>query len=372
MFTNSYCHFTHTERLREDERWRVEQTDGIRVIWLKTPGYTGNGWKRGLNMLWNAWRCIQVARTLDGSPDVVIGPSVPILTGWTAGHLARRRRAAFVYEVRDLWPIALVHEGALSKWSPIYFAFRLIEKSVYRTAQRISSVLPLIHDHVAKSGGDPQKVAWVPNGADLERFPPSSVAYDGGSTSPLVAMYVGGYSVGHDVVTIVKAAGILEKRRPGAFRFLLIGNGMKREACEEEARRSSMSTVEFRDRVPKHEVPEVQTHSDVLIASITKSDSFRYGINLNKMYDYFASARPIVFSGSAPNDPIAESGAGFSVPPEDPEAMAAALERLLDMGSEGRRKLGEKGRRYVELNYDMRVLGRRMEELLLEAIKERA
>jgi glycosyltransferase involved in cell wall biosynthesis len=369
MFTNSYNHFTHEEFLGEDEKWRIEEIDGIRVVWLRTIHYKGNGLRRGLNMVSNAWRALAAARTLPDRPDVVVGPSVPLLTGWAALRLAKRYGAAFVFEVRDVWPAVLVDDGGLSKNSPVYHAFRAIEKQLYRQSQRISTVLPFVAPHVAASGGRAEIVTWVPNGVDFQRFAGAD-AYDGGGDRPLVVMYVGGYSPEHDVMTIVRAAAIVEARRPGAFRFVLVGGGIKRRECEEAAARAG-GTIEFRDFVPKHEVPRLQRESDILVACLINTKAFRFGLNLNKMFDYLASGRPVVFSGDAPNDPVRESGAGFTVPPEDPEAMAAALERLAGMSPAERQALGRKGRRYVEENYDMRVLGDRMDDLLRQAVTDK-
>src|SRR5713101_1891338 len=184
MFTNSYCHWTHVERLAPHEKWRIEGTDGIRVIWLRTVHYTGNGLRRGMNMLSNAWRSIQIARTLPDRPDVVIGPSVPLGTGWAASKIARMTGAAFVFEVRDVWPIALVDDGNFSKNSPIYYAFRFIEKYLYRKSQRISATMPFLYRHVSESGSNPDKVTWIPNGVDFERFSGFEV-YDGGEKLPV-------------------------------------------------------------------------------------------------------------------------------------------------------------------------------------------
>jgi hypothetical protein len=128
MFTNGFCHFTYVERLRPDERWRVEMVDGIRVVWLKTRPYKGNGAGRGLNMLDNMWRTLQASKALEDRPDVVLGPSVPTLTGWAAARLAERYRVPFIFEVRDVWPAALVDIGGLKKNSLMYHAFRYIEK----------------------------------------------------------------------------------------------------------------------------------------------------------------------------------------------------------------------------------------------------
>lgn len=369
MFTNSYCHWTRIERLSQREKWRIEEIDGIRVVWLRTRHYSGNRWSRGGNMISNAWRCIQVSRALSDRPDVVIGPSVPLGTGWAASLIARSKKAAFVFEVRDVWPEALVDSGGLSNSSPVYHAFRLIEKSLYHKSDRISSTLPFIHHHVFESGGDPGKVMWIPNGVDFERLP-NGLPYDGGTRRPLVVMYVGGFGAEHDVFTIVEVARLVQQAGDGLFHFVMVGNGIKQPECQRLAALHRLTNIEFRAPVPKAEVPSVLSTGDILIASIINSAVYRFGINLNKLYDYAAAGRPVIFAGHAPNDLVKESRSGFSVPPEDPHAIVAALDKLLNMTAEERQHMGQRGRQYAEMKFDLRKLGGCMESLLLDSIKQ--
>ena len=370
MFTNGYCHWTHVERLAPGEKWRIEDIGGIRVVWLKTIPYKGNGLGRGLNMLSNAWRSLCAARALPDKPDVVIGPSVPLGTGWAATRIAKTRGAAFVFEVRDVWPIALVDDGSLSANSPVYYAFRLLEKSLYRKAHMISSTLPFLKQHVAESGSDPEKVRWVPNGVDIERFAGFD-NYNGGPDLPLVAMYVGGFGAAHDVISIVRAASVLQDKGETKFRFVIIGDGVKKTECLKEAEQYKLSNVEFRRAIPKADIPEAQMESDILIACVLNSDAYRFGLNLNKIFDYFASARPVIFAGNAPNDPVAESGAGFSIPPERPDMMAEALLKYLDMSPADRIAMGKRGQEWVKTNFDMETLAARMESLLEQAVSKK-
>ena len=321
-------------------------------------------------MLSNAVRSLEVAQTLPDKPDVVVGPSVPLGTGWAASRIAVMKEAAFVFEVRDVWPIALVDDGGLSRRSPVYFAFRLLEKSLYRKAHRISATMPFIFRHVAESGGNPEHVTWIPNGVNFDRYR-ERTPYDGGKTLPLVVMYVGGFGNAHDVITLVKAAALLRQREIDAYRFVLVGDGVKREECRREAAAHALSNVEFHDPVPKSEVPRLQEGADVLIAAVLDSKAYRFGLNLNKLFDYLASERPVLFSGNAPNDPVAESGAGFSIPPERPEEMAGALEQLLKMRPEERAEMGKRGRAYVEREFDITRLAERMESLFVQAIRDR-
>ena len=370
MFTNSYSHFTHQERLNADETYRIERIDGIRVVWLRTIPYTDNGWRRGANMLSNAWRCFQVSGHLQDIPDIVVGPSVPILTGWAASVIAKRKDAAFIFEVRDIWPQSLVDLGALTTHSPLYFAFRNLEKYLYRRARRISAVLPLTWKHVAGSGVAPEKVVWIPNGTNLENYK-DLPSYDGGTRLSLTVMYVGGFSITHDVITILRAAHILFIRGTNNIRFIIVGSGRQRSECEKEAANLGLTNVEFREPVPKSQIPRLQCEADVLISSVKDTPVYQFGINSNKIFDYLAASRPVIFAGNAPNDPISESGAGFNIPPENPDAMADSLETMLGMSPEKRMEIGLLGRRYAEEHFELKKLAVRMEDMFNDSYLEK-
>jgi len=369
MFTNSYCHWTQKEKLSKGEKWRIEIVDGIRVVWLRTFHYKGNGWQRGINMLTNIWRSMQASNTFKDKPVVVIGPSVPIGTGWVALMIAKKRKAAFVYEVRDVWPIALVDDGGLSKKSFTYHVFRYLEKMLYQNSDRISATMPFLHEHVTSSGGDSRIIEWMPNGVNFERFSGYST-YQGGEQCSLTAMYIGGFGTAHDVITIVRAAKILQQQGNDKIKFIIIGDGPKRQTCIKEAESNGLKNIVFRDPVTKSDVPKAQMEADILMASVLDSDAYRFGLNLNKIYDYFASSRPVIFCGNAPNDPIDASHAGYSLPPEDPSALSKTLLSHMTLTSEERVGMGRRGNDYVRKEFDMSNLGERMELLLIRAIEQ--
>src|SRR3989304_6892850 len=128
IITSSYDHFTHSERLSYGEKWREEYFGKVRVIWIKTFPYKGNGWQRGLNMLTNAWGGYWIGRKLADKPAVILGPSVPLFTGLSAYFLSKQKKANFYFEVRDIWPQALIDLNVLSPYSPLAWIFRRIEK----------------------------------------------------------------------------------------------------------------------------------------------------------------------------------------------------------------------------------------------------
>jgi glycosyltransferase involved in cell wall biosynthesis len=368
MFCNSYCHFTGREHLNPGEQWRVEFVDEVRVVWLRTYHYRGNGLGRGINMVTNAWRAIRAAAQLRLRPDVVLGPSVPLLTGWAAMHIARKFAVPFIFEVRDVWPDALVDIGGMKKTSVAYRVFRAIEKKLYREAARISSTLPYLDDHVRRAGSDPAKIVCIPNGVDVSQYNEGQ-NYSGGN-APLLVMYVGGFGLDHDVPTIIRAAKILQDEGSEEFRFVIIGGGVRKEACEAEAAKYGLRNLTFAPPVPKSSLPAVQAQADILVAAITDSPSYRFGLNLNKLCSYFASSRPVLFSGNPPNDPVREAAAGLSVGAEDPAGMVRALRELLAAGPTRRKLLGENARRYAENALSLAALGKKMDSMLHAAVDE--
>jgi len=367
FFTSSYSHFTHEERLKPGEKWREEWFGKVRVIWLKTIPYKGNGLRRGANMLSNAWRAYWIGRYFKEKPDIIFGPSVPLFTGLSAYLLSRSKKCPFCFEVRDIWPQALIDLGVLSENNPVTWLFRQIEIFLYRHADQIIAVLPFAYKHICQYGIPSARVVWIPNGVNLKRFA-ACKPYSGGTTDKLVVMYVGRYAAGHGIEVIIQAAKRLQEHPISKTKFIFVGNGPHKHHFQQMANEYNLVNVDFREAVPKSKVPQVLEQADLLIASLQDIPIYRFGINLNKMYDYFASGRPIIFAANAPNNPVADANAGISIPPDDPEAMATAIETILSMLPEKRRIMGENGRKYAEIHFDVCLLAKKLENILLKVV----
>ena len=370
IFTNNFCH--RTRRRFFESKGSGGQTvvnfKGVSVVWLNSRPYFDNSIGRAWNALSFVWLALTSARGEIVSPEVVVADSVPPTAGLLGWAVAKSFRARFIYQIRDVWPIALVYDGALTKASPIYWILRVIEKFLYKHSDSICSSLRNVSGHVESSGADPRKVVWIPNGVDLDRFAvPSPLKRGGcevgGEQYELKVIYTGGYGNAHDVLSIVKAASITWK---SGYRFLfeLYGDGVKRAGCEEFAQQEAVDNVRFFDSVPRESVPDVLSTADVLVAAVTDSDAYQFGLNLNKLYDYFAAARPVVLSCRAVEDPVRDSGCGFTVTPECPQEMAAALVRLHALGESDRAELGAKARWFAEKHYDVNRLVDVYEEMI--------
>ncbi len=125
-----------------------------------------------------------------------------------------------------------------------------------------------------------------------------------------------------------------------------------------------LKIVEFKESVPKEKIPEIMEKPKVFILCLEDTPLYKYGISLNKIYDYLASGKPIIFSGNSINNPIEQAKAGLTVPPRNPQALAKGIIDLYNLSDEEREEMGKRGREYVEKYHSIEKLA----DKFLEAI----
>ncbi|KEQ13080.1 glycosyltransferase family 4 protein [Endozoicomonas numazuensis] len=361
---------TGRQRLSAGERKRIDHFGGIPFMWVRTPQYKGNGGGRMLNMLTYALRVLipGVTRELN-RPSVVVGSSVHPFTAVAGLILAKRFRVPFVFEVRDLWPQTLVDLGRLREESIITSVLRSIEKWLYQHADSIVVLLPQAAKYIVPLGIPEQKIVWIPNGVELDGYPEPAQP---STLDTFTLMYFGAHGQANGLNNVLKAMAEL-KKRPGMrhVRLRVIGDGPLKAELIQLARELNLDSVEFEEPVPKQQIPFLAAEADAFVFNLIDSPVFKFGISSNKLFDYLAGGRPILFSCESSNNPIEEAKAGITVPPENPEALAEAITTLVKMTPIQRAAMGHAGRDYVEKNHGFDALGARFATLLNELVSER-
>ncbi len=292
-------------------------------------------------------------------PDVIVGSSPHPFGALSALALARRFCVPFVLEVRDLWPESLVELASISRRHPLFRALLRIESILYRNSDRILTLLPCAAEYIAQRGGPKGRIEWIPNGVDLAPVPPPPPPADG----VFRVMYAGSHGTANGLDALLDAAGGLSR-----VRFILMGDGTEKARLRERACREGLSNVEFRNPVPKGDVVRVLQSADACLMILKKADVFSWGISPNKLFDYFAAGRPVLFGVSTPHNPVEEARAGFTFAPDDPASLCKAIRRLMELPKTERDEMGLRGTRYVEQRHDWRRLGIEFERNLLESI----
>lgn len=343
-------HQSGRQRLLASEAARLDQCGNVPFLWLKTSEYKGNGAARMRNMLEYTWQVIKPGKlSCLKKPDVIVGSSVHPFAAAAGAMLAWRHKVPFVFEVRDLWPETLIDMGRLERNSMVARSLRVLEKWLYKRAKRIVVLLPKAHEYIAPMGIDPKKIVWIPNGVDLQDFPSPG---DRLEEDNFTLMYFGAHGPANGLDNVLRAQQLIEQRPDMShIRLRIIGDGPCKADLITMSQSLGLKRVSFEAPVPKREIPTLAAQADAFVFNLINAPVFKYGISSNKLFDFMAGQRPVLFCCDAGNNPIKDSGAGYTVTPGDPRELADAIDRLSKLPSSERVAMGRAGRRYVEVEH---------------------
>jgi glycosyltransferase involved in cell wall biosynthesis len=368
ILASNVSHVTREEFRAVGKRGRhVETIGGVRFCWLPTTTYSANGARRVWGMLRFSLAAIGAPRRAGlPRPNVVLGSNPHLFAALAAERIARAHGVPFIFEIRDIWPATLVDVGGMSPHHPLVLLFRRIENHLNHSASRIAVVPPSGADYLAGRGVPRERVVWVPNGVDTDLYPTSAPLP---TRDVFDVVYAGNHGIANDLATVVEAARILAERG-SRVRFRLYGDGPTKPGLARRSAELGLTNIRFEAPVPKTQVPSVLADADAGLLILRDSTLFRFGVSPNKVFDYMAAARPIVFCARAPGNPVELSSSGPIVPPGDPAALATAVEQLSAMPRAEREEMGLRGRRYVFEQHSLRALAGRLEQAMVSAVAE--
>lgn len=294
-------------------------------------------------------------------PDAIVGSSVHLFACLAGYFLSKWKKAAYIVEIRDLWPRTLIELGSMSKYHPAVLMFGAIEKFVYKRADQIIVTLPGAAQYIKEMGVDEKIIHVIPNGIHMDRMEEkegkSSLADEIAKIKEKhgqVAMYVGSHGVANSLETVVNSAKFVDPKKTA---YVLVGDGPEKDNLKKLA--DNLEHVYFFDGIPKKEVMPTLQLADVLLVSMLDTQLYKYGISLNKLNDYLLIGKPILFAGNVSNDIVVQAKAGISVPPEKPGAFAEGLEQLLNLSEEERAEIAKNSYSYVNQNHNISKLADR-------------
>jgi glycosyltransferase involved in cell wall biosynthesis len=254
-------------------------------------------------------------------------------------------------------PPLVVNRGVSFPMAPVS---RWVDGS--RMVARIVAVCQAIKDDLVRQGLPAAKIDVVYSGTDTHRFDPSrasgpAVRRELGldTATPLVTQIGVREPKGND--DLLRAFARVRAARPDA-RLLLVGaRPEKRTPLETLARASGLGDAVtiwgYRDDVP-----------DVLAAAQVSVDASHEGLGITgTLRESLAMETPVVATRAMGNpELVGHEEHGLLVPPRDPEAMAAAILRLL-ADPPWARGLGRAGRARVVAGFSTRAKVERLERL---------
>jgi glycosyltransferase involved in cell wall biosynthesis len=287
-------------------------------------------WVSFPDTMWE-WRyAARRAAIADGFvPDVVVASAPPMAALRAARDIAAHHGCPWVADMRDLWT------GDPYRQVP-RIVRRLdarLERSTLRSAAAITTVADVMIDELQpiapgvpitamRNGFDP---AWVRRD-DLPPAAPPSAVFTGTLTS----------NTGRDLTALCEAAELLiERHGPDAAPRIEIYGAADPALVAAAQARSRPTVLRFRGIVGAADVRRVQHEAGALL-NFSWEDAREFHKCPAKLFEYAAARRPIVHIGRVESlgvQLIRQHGLGVVVSPEDPVAIADAIERCCVAGA---------------------------------------
>ena len=286
-----------------------------------------------LHLVLRPWPTAFLGRLFGRAPDVIPAslPSfqlrLPVFGSPPDWH-------SFVLEVRDLWPQVLIDQGEKPK-QPNGASTAWMERQVYRHASAVVVLAKGAEPFVRERGA--RRTVWLPNGPDLTLFTPRSL-FD--VRSVFTVLYAGAHGDANALDNVIAAARLLEQSQV-SFRIRFVGDGPEKQSLMRLA--EDLKSVSFEAPVPKSQIPDLMAEADAILLSLKDVPLFHYGVSPNKLYDAYALGRPVITTvAGAINAEVAHYRLGETAPPGDPEALAAAIKRLIDTPKSERKAMANR------------------------------
>lgn len=343
---------------------------GMRIYYVYSKGdFHGSIAKRIMYFISYVFCALHLKRRI-GRANIVYAVSTPLTVGWLGSRLARQLRAAFIFEVTDVWPDVHIQMGFLRNRFLIALLKRM-EKYCYKKARSIIALSEGIKSNIqAKIGPEKAKVVLVSNGVDPDLFTldensmakAAKVRGSQGWQERFVCMYLGAQGKYNALDTIIRAAA-----RCGfdpSILFVLVGDGEEKIRLQASAAGIGLVNIVFLPPIERQQAPFCLQAADIFLLPNLSGEYYRMNLQ-NKFFDYLASNRPIVFAGSGESAEIIEKcSCGHVVPAEDDGAMVRAILDLKNLTNEERVKMGRRGRDMALKRFNRHVLAESWVDLL--------
>ena len=350
--------------------------EGIKIIALRAgynnAGYGSqlNGWRRMLSFAHFAMAATRAGKVHE-NPEVVFATHTPLTVGFTGINLQKHFNVPFIFEVRDLWPEALVNIDAIK--NPLVIALlRRWSRKIYYAADELIAASPGMKQGILEYGIQDDKVTVVTQGCDLDIFSPTLTGHGVrarlGLGDRFAAIYFGAMSFANGLDFAVEAGSILKHRGRNDIVIVLHGEGSKRQMLKAMARSRNLDNVVFSDSVPeKSELAKIVAACDVCLTIYRAAKEHTW--SPNKMFDALAAGKPILINvpGWLGNT-IQANKCGFMTDPQDPSSLADRLELLAD-DPDMVKEFSRNSRQLAETVFSRAIMADRLETVLLGAVK---
>jgi len=286
-------------------------------------------------------------------PDVILStsPSLPVCV--PAALLGWLRACPVVLNLQDILPEAAVHVGLL-KNKFLIKVFAALEKFAYHSASKISVIADGFVENLLSKGVAAEKIEQIPNWVDVNFIRPlpkenNPFREAHNLNGKFVVQYSGNIALTQGLETVIQAAAML--RDTPEIAFVIVGEAKGLQRLQQYCLDCGADNVLLLPFQPREHLPQMLAAADVGLV-VQKKNVISFNMP-SKIQVLLASGRALVASvpenGTAARA-VRQSGGGVIVPPEDCQALAAAILELYQH-PEKVKTLGYNSRQYAVEQY---------------------
>lgn len=376
---SSSFHHLFTRPPEVSGRLNFETHEDVPFCFIKVPSYKGNGLDRMINTVSFSWHLNRNLGALEnefGKPDVVLGSSPHPFVQFNLEKIKKVFGAPTIFEVRDLWPQMLIELGSLGPGNPLARLFSWVEERAYRNSDRVVSLWHSADEYMLEHGLDRERYVYLPNGIELpDDGGEIPVDYD----HPLIEWvrtrkaagkfligYGGSHGYANPLHSIVDACELLRGQGRGDIEFFLVGDGPMKTEIVEKAAALDLPNLHFHGYVDKDVIMAFYNEIDVAFMGLRDLPLFKYGPTPNKLMDYLAAGKPIIYAINSSFNPVRDVGAGLSIEPDSGAQLAQAMIEMKEKSVEELTRMGAAGRQYAQKELNFKSLARKLADVCEE------
>jgi len=366
--------FSHLRKKnpKVEKDFTEEMSEGVRFVWVKTNSYKGNRLGRVKNILTFMKKVKKNAKYFVDkyNPDVVINSSTYPMDVYPSYEIAKLSGAKLFYEIHDLWPMSLIEMSSIvTESNPLIKYVQRAEDFCYKNCDGVISILPSADVHIKEREFNDVYFRHVPNGVVIDDAPEiplndthASVLKGLKDEGKFIVLYAGGHALSNALDCFIHSAKYLNDNAV----LVLVGKGNEKEKLMKEAQDAGYKNIVFMNPVEKNQIPALLSFADCLYIGAKKSPLYRYGVGMNKMFDYMLASKPIINGVDSPKTPMEQADCAIAVEAENAKAIADAVDVLMKKSAEELAEMGAKGKEYVLNNHQYTTLAQRFIDAMTE------
>jgi colanic acid biosynthesis glycosyl transferase WcaI len=352
--------------------WRVSSHDEARCVRVRS--WLIGKERRPVNrVLENASFGLMssLALLLSERPDVVVLESHPVLATGMALAVCAARRINVINYIKDIYPEAATAAAVIPKGSLIESALARLDRWNCAHAVRNVVISGRAATFLSRERRLPaSRFAVVPDWLDLASIAPT----EGGPAwrdevgigrDEFVCMFAGTMGLVSRVDVLLDVAERL--RSDSGIRLVCVGQGVLKPKMEKEVARRGLKNLTLLPFQPRERVCDAQSAADVML--LTASAQMGATSVPSKLITYLAVGKPVICAAASDSDAaslVGDGGLGVVVPPENPAALAEAIQAMAAKDRAAISEMGQRSRAVALERYSLQSAVASFERLFAE------